>query len=103
MDEARHHFLAGARLAEQQHRGFVGPDLRCLGEHLLPRRGFADHAVIAGPRVELVGQRLHPRLERGQPRRGLVGFLRHGAPALADELLGQSVRDAPGHRHSGSV
>ena len=65
MQEARDHFLARSRFAEQQHGRLGRRDLGRLRQHLAPLLRLADHATVAGARIELVGQQPDPALELG--------------------------------------
>jgi hypothetical protein len=61
--KARNDFLAGARFTGQEHRRL---GLRHLGGFLQrvdPLGRLADDANVAGFRLELFDQRLHPRFE----------------------------------------
>ena len=63
MDEPRDDFLAGARLAGQEHRRLGVRDARGVREHVLPLLRLSDHAPLAGAGFELAGERGHLRLE----------------------------------------
>ena len=72
MNEPRDYFLAGSRLAEQQHSRFRGRNLRRLLEHLRPRVRLSDDPAVTSHRVELGGERLHSTLELSRPLLGLL-------------------------------
>ena len=99
VQESRDDFLAGARLAEQQHRRVGRRDLRRLRQHLAPLRRLADDAAVAGPRVELVGQRPDARFELRGPRGGFVGALGRFDLALARQHQRDAVGDAARDQH----
>jgi hypothetical protein len=71
VDEARHHFLAGARLPGEQHGRFRLRHAGRMRQHVLPRARGADHPPMAGARFELAGQRRDLRFE---PCRDLARF-----------------------------
>src|SRR5262245_27307971 len=73
MNEPRHDFLAGARLAAQQHGCFSGCHLCGLRERLPPRALVADLAAESRSRVHPPGERANVILES---RRALRGFIR---------------------------
>ena len=62
MDEPRHDFLAGARLAGNQHGGVRRGDLRRLAQHLAPFSGLADDLQVRG-RLQTVDASLHARVD----------------------------------------
>ena len=93
VDEPRHDFLAGARLAGQQHRGFGLRDARGLRQHVLPLLRVADDAPLAAARLELAGERGDLRLE---PRRRLAR-LGIAARRLGQPLVRQRQRQVVGH------
>ena len=94
VNEARDDFLAGARLAGEEHRGFRLRDARRVRQDVLPLRRMADHAALAGARLELAGQRGDLRLElRRRLARGGVAAVRLGQP-LVRERQRQQVRHA---------
>ena len=93
VDEARDDFLAGARLAGQQHRRFGLRDARRLREHVLPLLRLPDDAPLTGARLELAGQRGDLRLEP----RGRLARLGVAARRLGQPLVRQRQREVVGH------
>ena len=88
-------FLAGARLAGEQHGRLGLRHARRLRQHVLPLARMADDAAMPGPRLELARQRGHLRLE---PRRRLarlgVAPRRFGQPLMRQRQR-QVIRHAP--------
>ena len=82
VDEARDDFLAGARLAGEEHRRLGLRHARGLRQHVLPLPRMADDAAMAGARLELAGQRGDLRLEA---RRRLARL------GIASRRLGQPL------------
>src|SRR5262245_8422962 len=99
MQETGDDFLAGARLAEQQHCRIGGGYLTGEREDLSPARRLADDAMKAVAGVELVGQRLHARLETRCPLGGFVGALDSIEAALARQAQRDAVRHTARARH----
>jgi hypothetical protein len=80
----------------QQQYGRIGRcDLSGLLEDLPPLWGFANHATVAGARVELVGQRPDAGLQLRRTLGGIVGAPRRFVLAIARQRNGDAIGDAP--------
>ena len=96
MDEARHDFLAGARLAGNQHGRVRRGDLRRLAQHVAPFGGLADDLQVRARRQAIDGS-LHARVD---PLRPLVVDLIDDFALLAPACSeAEVVRDPPRERH----
>ena len=93
MNEPGDDFLAGSRLAGQQHRGLGVGDARGVREHVLPLLRLSDDAPLTGARLELASQRGHLRFE---PRGRLARF-GLAARRLGQPLVRQRQRQVVGH------
>ena len=99
VDPGREELLAGAGLAEEQHRGVGGGDAFDLCEHRADRLALADDRVEAAALVDLAFQRDVLQVELvAQPhdfleRLLLLGDVQAG-PEVAGELAAGEVRGA---------
>ena len=96
MDEPRHDFLAGARLAGDEHGRVRRGDLRRLAQHLAPFGGLADDLQVRG-RPETVDASLDARVDaavRGRRRSDAVTL--PSSPRCAPRPRWYAIRRASG-------
>ena len=96
MDEACDDFLAGARLASNQHGRVGRGDLRRLAQHVTPFDGLADDPQVGG-RLQTVDASLHAGVD---PLRAILVHLRRDLGDLAaTDSEAEVVRDPASERH----
>ena len=94
VDEPRDDFLAGARLAGEQHRRLGLRHARGLRQHVLPLLAVADDAAQAAAGLELAGQRGDLRLEPAASRGSARALL--GQPLVRQrqrQVIGDAARE----------
>ena len=102
MDEPRHDFLAGPRLAGHQHGGVRRGHLRRLAQHPAPFDRLADHPRVAAV-AELVRETSHARVELPGPGAAVLGLARRGRQLFVGHGDSDVVDDAASQRQMAAL